>query len=112
MRSATTISISIAVALLLTSAQAFGGIRSSSARPNHGMAVVQVRPAVTASASTFLCMSSPLDGLNRDMLNNKDDDDDDDKPMTKAEMKAEEKEMKAEMKRLKDEAAAAAKKDE
>ena len=103
MRSATTTSMSIAVALLLASTQAFGGIRSSSARPN-GMAVA------TAPASTFLSMSSPLDGLNRDMLNNKDDDDD--KPMTRAEMKAEEKEMKAEMKRLKEEAAAEAKKDE
>jgi hypothetical protein len=50
--------------------------------------------------------SSPLDGLNREMLK---DDDDDDVPMTKAEMRAIEKEMKAEVKRLKDEAAAAAK---
>ena len=49
--------------------------------------------------------SSPLDDTNQEMLNQ----DDDDVPMTKAEMRAAEKEMKAEMKRLKEEAAAAAK---
>ena len=49
--------------------------------------------------------SSPLDDTNREMLNQ----DDDDVPMTKAEMRAAEKEMMAEMKRLKEEAAAAAK---
>ena len=48
--------------------------------------------------------SSPLDDMNREMLNQ-----DDDIPMTKVEIKAAEKEMMVEMKRLKEEAAAAAK---
>mmetsp|Transcript_13937 Transcript_13937/g.20590 ORF Transcript_13937/g.20590 Transcript_13937/m.20590 type:complete len:97 (-) Transcript_13937:228-518(-) len=58
------------------------------------------------SVITPLQMSSPLDGMNQEILNQKDDDD---VPMTKAEMREEAKAMKAEMKRLKDEAAAAAK---
>eukprot|EP00545_Synedropsis_sp_CCMP1620_P004151 CAMPEP_0119013246 /NCGR_PEP_ID=MMETSP1176-20130426/8238_1 /TAXON_ID=265551 /ORGANISM="Synedropsis recta cf, Strain CCMP1620" /LENGTH=88 /DNA_ID=CAMNT_0006966325 /DNA_START=85 /DNA_END=351 /DNA_ORIENTATION=+ len=86
MRVATTI-----FTLFLASAQAFSPIAPSSR---------------SATTTTRISMSSPLDGLNREMLN---DDDDDDVPMTKAEMRAAEKEMKAEMKRLKDEAAAAAK---
>jgi hypothetical protein len=85
----------IAALLFLSSAQAFSpaGVSTRS----FGVARAQ-------SAGTVM-FSSALDGLNREMLN----DDDDDAPMTKAEMKAAEKEMKAEMKRLKEEAAAAAK---
>lgn len=96
----------VAFMLFLASAQAFGGISSS-----RNTAFVQSASTAT-TPTTRLSMSSALDGLNRDMLNNKDDDDDDEKPMTRAEMLAIEKEMKAEMKRLKDEAAAAAEKDE
>ena len=85
--------------LFLASTQAFSpGIISRSR--SFGIACAE-------SAATRM-FSSPLDGLNKEMVNNKDDDDDD-APMTKAEMKEQAKEMKAEMKRLKDEAAAAAK---
>jgi len=86
MRVATTI-----FALFLASAQAF------SIAPSCGS---------QSASTTRMFLSSPLDGMNREMLNDKDDDD---VPMTRAEMKEAEKEMKAEMKRLKDEAAAAAK---
>mmetsp|Transcript_29498 Transcript_29498/g.62606 ORF Transcript_29498/g.62606 Transcript_29498/m.62606 type:complete len:89 (-) Transcript_29498:296-562(-) len=80
------------VTLFLSTAQAFSpaGVSTRSCGLTH-----------TESTAMF---SSPLDGMNREMLN-----DDDDVPMTRAEMKAAEKEMKAEMKRLKEEAAAAAK---
>mmetsp|Transcript_31709 Transcript_31709/g.37803 ORF Transcript_31709/g.37803 Transcript_31709/m.37803 type:complete len:93 (+) Transcript_31709:201-479(+) len=87
----------IIFALFLSSTQAFSITPSCSTIQS------------SASSSTRMFMSSPLDGMNREMLNSKDDDD---VPMTKAEMKEAEKEMKAEMKRLKDEAAAAAKKEE
>jgi hypothetical protein len=83
------------VTLFLSSAQAFSP------------AGVSTRSFGCARAQSAAMFSSPLDGLNREMLNNKDDDDD--VPMTKAEMREAEKEMKAEMKRLKEEAAAAAK---
>lgn len=86
--------------LFLASAQAFSPV------------IVAPRSMTCAqSAATrttrIVLSSSPLDGMNREMHNNKDDDDD--VPMTKAEMKEAAKEMKGEMKRLKDEAAAAAK---
>jgi hypothetical protein len=82
------------ITLFLGSAQAF-----TTAPSPRNMAFAPV-------ATSTRLLSSPLDGLNREMVNDKDDDD---APMTKAEMRAAEKEMKAEMKRLKDEAAAAAK---
>jgi hypothetical protein len=94
MHGATTV---ITFALFLASAQAFAGISGTSRN--------------TAFATTTSLESSPLDGMNREILNLKDDDDDD-VPMTKAEMREAAKEMKAEMKRLKEEAAAAAKKEE
>jgi hypothetical protein len=92
----------ITFTLFLASAQAFTGISSTSRNTAF----------VPSATTTTRLSSSPLDGMNREILNLKDDDDDDDVPMTKAEMRAAAKEMKAEMKRLKDEAAAAAKKDE
>jgi hypothetical protein len=84
------------VTLFLSSAQAFSpaGVSTRS----FGFA---------RRAQSTAIFSSPLDGMNREMLNNKDDDDD--APMTKAEMKEAEKAMKAEMKKLKEDAAAAAK---
>jgi hypothetical protein len=81
----------IVFTLLLSSAQAFSPAGFGIAR--------------SPIAATTCLFSSPLDGLNREMAKG----DDDDAPMTRAEMKAAEKEMKAEMKRLKEEAAAAAK---
>jgi hypothetical protein len=99
MRAATTI-----FTLFLASAQAFspGSIAPSSR---------STACAHSAATTTRIVLSSsPLDGLNKEMLNNKDDDDE--APMTKADMREAAKEMKAEMKRLKDEAAAAAAEDE
>mmetsp|Transcript_6002 Transcript_6002/g.10354 ORF Transcript_6002/g.10354 Transcript_6002/m.10354 type:complete len:90 (+) Transcript_6002:42-311(+) len=81
------------VTLLLSTAQAFSP------------AGVSTQSLGFARAQSTAMFSSPLDGMNRELLN----EDDDDVPMTKAEMRAAEKEMKAEMKRLKEEAAAAAK---
>jgi hypothetical protein len=96
MRAATTI-----CTLILASAHAFspGSIAPSS----RSMACAHS----AATTTRIVLSSSPLDGLNREMINNKDDDDE--VPMTKADMREAAKEMKAEMKRLKDEAAAAAK---
>jgi hypothetical protein len=92
----TTATTATIVTLFLSSAQAFSPAGS------FGIAARAQQSITTALFST------PLDGFNREMLNNKDDDDDD-VPMTKAEMREAAKEMKAEMKRLKEEAAAAAK---
>jgi hypothetical protein len=111
MRTTTTITI---VTLFLSSSQAFSpaGIIITSSPP----AAARSLFGIEARAQSITALSStPLDGFNREMLNNKkddDDDDDDDVPMTKAEMREAAKEMKAEMKRLKDEAAAAATKEE
>jgi hypothetical protein len=96
MRTTTT---AIVATLFLSSAQAFSLAGSINSSPSFGMAARE--------QSTTALFNSALDGLNREMLNNKDDDDD--VPMTKAEMREAAKEMKAEMKRLKEEAAAAAK---
>ena len=81
------------ISLFLLTAQAFSPAGVSS------------RSFGFARAHSTTMFSSPLDGMNREMLNQ----DDDDVPMTKAEMKAAEKEMKAKMKRLKDESAVTAK---
>lgn len=83
------------ITLFLSTAQAFSP------------AGVSTRSFGFAHVQSTAMFSTPLDGMNREMLNQ----DDDDVPMTKAEMRAAEKEMKAEMKRLKEEAAAAAKED-
>jgi hypothetical protein len=87
------------VTLFLSSAQAFSP------------AGVSTRSLDFARAQATAMFSSPLDVLNREMLNNKDDDDDDDDdvPMTKAEIREAAREMKAEMKRLKEFEDAAAK---
>mmetsp|Transcript_30983 Transcript_30983/g.74527 ORF Transcript_30983/g.74527 Transcript_30983/m.74527 type:complete len:98 (+) Transcript_30983:40-333(+) len=67
--------------------------------------------ATTSMVPTIMHMINPLDAMNEEIRKQKKEEDED-APMTKAEMRQAEKEMKAEMKRLKEEAAAAAKKEE
>ena len=72
-----------------------------------------VAPGVVKTMAPTLttCMISPLDAMNEEIGKQKREEDDE-VPMTKAEMRQAEKEMRAEMKRLKEEAAAAKKKEE